>query len=131
MCKMVLIVVVLGLLVLFYVKDPASSWYLVCPFKAITGYDCPGCGGQRALHQLLHLNFKNAFLLNPLLVISSPLVIISLVFNLKFFRENFGGFSQLIFSNKAFFVILFLILFFFIFRNTEIYLSWIEQIKRR
>ncbi len=22
----------------------------ICPFKAVTGFDCPGCGGTRALH---------------------------------------------------------------------------------
>lgn len=25
-----------------------------CPFKWVTGFDCPGCGSQRALRSLLH-----------------------------------------------------------------------------
>ena len=37
-----------------------------------TGYQCPACGFQRAMHQLLHLNIQGAFSYNPFLVISLP-----------------------------------------------------------
>jgi putative Mn2+ efflux pump MntP len=38
-----------------------------------TGWDCPGCGGLRASHQLLHGHWREAFALNPLLVIALPI----------------------------------------------------------
>jgi hypothetical protein len=38
---------------------------LRCPFKFITGIDCPGCGFQRSLLQLLQGNFHNSFALYP------------------------------------------------------------------
>ena len=34
--------------------DPnQSSWYPQCPFRALTGWDCPGCGITRAIRALV------------------------------------------------------------------------------
>ena len=58
---------VAGLAVL-YAFDPATSrFYPPCAFHSLTGLQCPGCGGTRALHQLLHGNVRAAFQLNPML----------------------------------------------------------------
>jgi hypothetical protein len=38
---------------------------LPCPFKYITGIDCPGCGFQRSVIQLVEGNFHNSFDLYP------------------------------------------------------------------
>jgi len=38
---------------------------LRCPFKALTGIDCPGCGFQRSMIQLIQGNFQNSFALYP------------------------------------------------------------------
>ena len=40
-----------------------------CPFKAITGLPCPGCGGTRALIALLHGQVWTAITINPLSVL--------------------------------------------------------------
>ncbi len=40
----------------------------------LTGFECPGCGSQRAIHSLLHLDIAAAFRFNALLVLSLPLV---------------------------------------------------------
>lgn len=35
--------------------DPnQAGHYPLCPFKALTGMDCPACGGLRAVHSLAH-----------------------------------------------------------------------------
>ncbi|MDE7125963.1 MAG: DUF2752 domain-containing protein [Muribaculaceae bacterium] len=47
-----------------------------CVFKAITGYDCPGCGSQRAFHALLHGNVYEAFVLNPAVFALVPLAVL-------------------------------------------------------
>jgi hypothetical protein len=38
----------------------------VCLFKHFTNLPCPSCGSTRAVLQLIHGNFHDAFLLNPL-----------------------------------------------------------------
>jgi hypothetical protein len=38
---------------------------LPCPFKYVTGIDCPGCGFQRALLALLQGDFKSSLALYP------------------------------------------------------------------
>lgn len=45
-----------------------------CPVHALTGLYCPGCGSTRCLHALLHGDLPLALAMNPLLVISLPLL---------------------------------------------------------
>ncbi|MCC8425200.1 DUF2752 domain-containing protein [Mucilaginibacter sp. UR6-11] len=48
---------------------PFINWLqnhlLPCPFKWLTGIDCPGCGFQRAVIALLKGNVHESFLLYP------------------------------------------------------------------
>ena len=53
----------------------------------LTGYDCPSCGVQRAIHAVLHGDFAKAISYNPFFVISVPyflLVLYSTVFKNSF-----------------------------------------------
>jgi hypothetical protein len=60
-------------LLVLYLFDPARfGFYPVCYFHLLTGWQCPGCGALRALHQLLHGHLAAAFRFNPLLVLSLP-----------------------------------------------------------
>jgi hypothetical protein len=60
---------------LLYLRDPAQGGvYPPCPFHALTGLDCPGCGTLRAAHQLTHGHVRAAFGLNPLAVLLIPIV---------------------------------------------------------
>ena len=61
-------------LVPLYLSDPSNGGFPACPFHALTGLLCPGCGSQRALHDLLHGLIGEAFRHNALLVISIPLL---------------------------------------------------------
>jgi len=61
-----------GLGVVYYFAEPSSVWMPKCPFRFLTGWECPACGSQRALHALLHGRFAEALGCNPFLVISIP-----------------------------------------------------------
>jgi len=57
------------------VFNPATVWFFPpCPFRALTGYLCPGCGTLRALHELLNGHLAAAFRLNPLMMLLMPYV---------------------------------------------------------
>jgi Zn-dependent protease len=57
------------------VVDPnESGHYPTCPFFALTGHFCPGCGSLRAVHALAHGDVAGAIGLNALLVASLPLL---------------------------------------------------------
>lgn len=68
-------VIAFGAAVLYRWNPATAGFYPICPFFALTGWYCPGCGSLRALHQLLHGNLGTAFDLNPLLVIALPFVV--------------------------------------------------------
>jgi hypothetical protein len=64
-----------GGLSVVYLLDPGSSGlYPPCPFLALTGFYCPGCGTLRALHQLTLGHPVAALDLNPLMVLLLPFV---------------------------------------------------------
>ena len=62
---------------LLYRFNPVEhAFYPRCMFHVVTGLDCPGCGGLRAAHQLLHGNIRAAFQLNPLAVMLLPVMLV-------------------------------------------------------
>ena len=69
---------VLGLGALTYVglMDPhrPGSVFPPCPFKLLTGWDCPACGGLRMTHDLLHGNVPAAVVDNVFLLAGLPLL---------------------------------------------------------
>jgi plasmid stability protein len=46
--------------------------YPICPFYAITGYYCPGCGSLRMVHALTHGHVAEAFGRNALTLMTLP-----------------------------------------------------------
>ncbi|WP_225994232.1 DUF2752 domain-containing protein [Actinomadura rudentiformis] len=57
------------------VVDPnESGHYPTCPFLALTGYQCPGCGSLRTIHALAHGNLGEAFGLNIFAVAMIPVL---------------------------------------------------------
>ncbi len=72
--------------ILFYVFDPNEmAIFPQCPFLLTTGYKCPGCGTQRALHDLLHLRLWEALKNNMFIVFAIPYILSGI------YIEYFGG----------------------------------------
>ena len=66
----------LGVAVLFYILDPNKhEIFPRCIFHGLTGAHCPGCGSQRALHSLLHLNIGGVVSYNFLFLPAAVLII--------------------------------------------------------
>ncbi|MBC8094889.1 MAG: DUF2752 domain-containing protein [Akkermansiaceae bacterium] len=64
-----------GVIGVLFACDPSRvPVYPPCLFHRLTGLNCPGCGGLRAMHQLLNGNFHAALHLNAMVVLSLPLL---------------------------------------------------------
>ncbi len=63
-----------ALTVLYYANPAADSHFPACPLHNFTGLHCPGCGTLRAIHCLVHGHLLAAFRLNPLMLLSLPLI---------------------------------------------------------
>ena len=112
----ILLIIILG--AVYFVFDPLkSSFFPSCPFKSFTGLDCPGCGSQRAIHELMHLNFKKAFEYNALLVLSVPYLLLLIVFNFESVKQRFPKLERILFGWKSVWIITIIVILFFIFRN--------------
>ncbi|MDR0844815.1 MAG: DUF2752 domain-containing protein [Tannerella sp.] len=78
-----------GSVIYFRYNPEGSMLFPKCPFLLLTGLKCPGCGSQRAIHALLHLDIGAAFCYNAFLVISIPYVILLLAGKaVQFFTSN-------------------------------------------
>lgn len=102
----------------YFYNEADSEWSMQCTFHQVTGLQCPGCGGQRALHYMLHGELFTALRYNALFVIFTPFfiylyVILVEVYGLKqqLYLNNF------FFSGKFGWVVLILTMSFFILRN--------------
>jgi Protein of unknown function (DUF2752) len=57
--------------------DPHSPDFAFppCPFKALTGWNCPACGGLRMTHDLLHGDIAAAVMDNVFLLVGLPMLV--------------------------------------------------------
>lgn len=115
--KWIFVVIILLITGYYFFLNPYEQEYffISCPFYKITGFQCSGCGSQRAFHEILHLNFKEAFHQNALVLIAIPYF--SLIFFTSFFQEKFAKLRQLLIGKKTILILFIFIILFGIFRN--------------
>jgi uncharacterized protein DUF2752 len=110
----------LGVIYLFIFEPGKSGFFPICPFRALTGFTCPGCGATRGLHRLLHGDVVSAFELNPLFLVALPFLLFALVryTNAALRHRTIKG-NQL--HPRYIWMLFAVVLSFWIFRNTPWY----------
>lgn len=109
-------------LVLFYffINPNEANFFPECPLYYTTGIYCPGCGSQRATHQLLNFNVfgvlqKNVLYFISLLILGYHLTVLGIN---ALFKKNIYNYVN---HPKTPLVILGIIVIFWILRNIPYY----------
>lgn len=113
-------VIVLSLLY-FFIDARANNLFPKCPFYILTGLFCPGCGSQRAISALLHLDISSAIRYNVLLVAALPVLAFSGYASVV---NTFGKrqVNQKLFHSVTFiWIIIVLVIAFWILRNVSVH----------
>lgn len=72
----IVVAVVLGVAIYFCYDPSTDDFFPKCIFKQLTGFDCPGCGSQRAIHCLLHGDIGGAWHFNPAVIVAIPILVL-------------------------------------------------------
>ena len=115
-----------GAIFLYYNFNPSlySGKFPTCPSRALFNIYCPGCGSQRAIHHLLHLNFKQAFFYNPLMIVLLPLLIVLVIqFLLRHFFNIYWRIG-LAYNNRFLWILFVTFALYFILRNVDLPALW-------
>jgi hypothetical protein len=109
----------LSLLLVYGSWDPAShALFPRCPVRHYTGWLCPGCGSQRALHALLHGEWFRAWQLHPLLLLSLPYLLLGAILDqLRRPSAQLLRWRQRLYGRRAIYVVLTVILGYWLLRN--------------
>ena len=115
----IIVLLVIGILIYANFNPSENQLFPKCPVYTLTGYQCPGCGFQRALYNFLHGNVVAAFSYNPLIFILFPYLFSIIV--LEYFTNKTNPFVQklhrIFLSKWALLIIATLIVIFMIVRN--------------
>ena len=68
-------IVAVGISIAVFLDPKSLSWFPRCPFRMLTGLDCPGCGTARAIHAAANGRWYEAFRSNPILVVAIPFLL--------------------------------------------------------
>jgi hypothetical protein len=105
-------------LFVFYTFDPETqTFFPKCPFLLISGYKCPGCGSQRAIHSLLHLRIGDALRYNAFMLPALPYIILGIYLEYFGGKKRFPGVEKFFFGRWSAIVLLCVILAYWILRN--------------
>lgn len=111
-------VLLVAALYIFYTFDPeAQPVFPKCPFLLATGYECPGCGSQRAIHSLLHLNIGAALRYNAFMLLALPYIFLGIYLEYFGGKKRFPRVEKIFFGRWSAVVVLVVIIAYWVLRN--------------
>jgi hypothetical protein len=112
-----------AILLLYFFVKPKDGNLPKCYFHELTGLYCPGCGGQRSIHSMLHGEILTAMSYNLLFVVLLPLII---YFIIVFLLGKKYKPSSFIYNARFSLVIAIVVVSFWILRNIPVFpFSWL------
>lgn len=109
------VVAVFAAIVYFFFDPSSSRLFPRCLFLESTGFKCPGCGSQRAVHALLHGQVAAAWHYNAMLVTTLPAIAFYWVVSLG--RNRWPRFYNWLFSRGVLLSLVALIVLWWVLRN--------------
>lgn len=89
-----LVLLLIGVLMIFYIKSGITQYLPPCNLRLTLGIICPTCGVTRCVSNMLRLDFKTAFVYHPTMFILiiylcllDLLYIINTMFNKNYFKK--------------------------------------------
>lgn len=108
--------VLIALAAVYFFFDPnTDGLFPKCAFYVLTGWKCPGCGSQRALHALLHGDVTAALSQNMWIPFAA--IYIVLVTIAMFFCNRNSRYTRIVTNNYLFSAFMLFTLLWFVFRN--------------
>ena len=80
--SILLYISILILLILYALEIKLWGYSIPCFIYKLTGFKCPGCGITHSLISLISFDYRNAFLSNPYVFITSPIILYFLFRNI-------------------------------------------------
>ena len=116
---MLLLAIVIAFLY-FFINPSEVNIFPKCPLYVTTGIYCPGCGSQRATHQLLNFNIIGVFQQNALFVFGLLIVVYHFVISgiNYFFKKDLYNY---IYHPKTPVILIIIAVLFWILRNLPYY----------
>jgi hypothetical protein len=113
-------IAVIAMIYLYSHFDPTDyAFFPKCPVYTLTGYECPGCGSQRAFYNLFQGNFLTAFRYNPLMFILVPYILLGIY--IEYIANSSGNKIQrlrnIFYGKRAILVLAVIIIVYTILRN--------------
>ena len=115
------VLVITSILALYFNYSPSEyTIFPKCPFYTLTGLYCPGCGSQRAIHQILNGNILKGLSHNFLII----LLILVLIYDAVILILNKTikkAYKNILHKSITTYLILITVILFWLLRNIDLY----------